>query len=99
LKEKSKESGSLWGNTRWDHATSLNKRLKKGSIGTTEKQIFGGNIIATARILPAGLSYPEVSIGRVVTDENTRGQGIGHVLMNECMNRGDAKEVDKEVDR
>ncbi len=45
-----------------------------------------GNIIATARILPAGLSYPEVSIGRVVTDENTRGQGIGHVLMNECMN-------------
>jgi ElaA protein len=44
-----------------------------------------GNIVATARILPAGLSYPEVSIGRVVIDENLRGGGLGHELMNHCI--------------
>jgi ElaA protein len=44
-----------------------------------------GNIIATARILPAGISYPEVSIGRVVIAENVRGKGIGHQLMDESI--------------
>jgi ElaA protein len=43
-----------------------------------------GNIVATARIIPAGLSYKEVSIGRVVIDEAFRGEGLGHDLMNEC---------------
>ena len=44
-----------------------------------------GEIIATARILPKGISYKEVSIGRVVTDESVRGKGEGHLLMNACM--------------
>ena len=44
-----------------------------------------GDVIATARILPPGLSYDECSIGRVVIDEEVRGQGNGHQLMDECM--------------
>lgn len=44
-----------------------------------------GNVVATARILPPGLSYDEVAIGRVVIDESIRGKGIGHDLMNQSM--------------
>ena len=33
-----------------------------------------GKVISTARILPPGLSYSEVSIGRVVIDEASRGK-------------------------
>ncbi len=44
-----------------------------------------GKIIATARILPQGLSYPEISIGRVVVDESFRGTGKGHELMDFVM--------------
>jgi ElaA protein len=44
-----------------------------------------GKVVATARILPQGISYPEVSIGRVVLDEEIRGKGIGHQLMEESM--------------
>ena len=40
-----------------------------------------GDIVATARILPPGLSYPECAIGRVVTEDTIRGNGIGHELM------------------
>jgi ElaA protein len=43
-----------------------------------------GDIIATLRILPAGVSYNEASIGRVVTSEAARGQGSGHQLMKEA---------------
>ena len=44
-----------------------------------------GDVIATARILPPGLAYKECAIGRVVIDEENRGQGLGHDLMDECM--------------
>jgi ElaA protein len=44
-----------------------------------------GNVVATARILPPGLSYDEVAIGRVVIDESIRGKGIGHDLMKQSM--------------
>jgi ElaA protein len=44
-----------------------------------------GDVVATARILPPGLSYPEVAIGRVVIDESIRGKGIGHDLMTQSM--------------
>lgn len=50
-----------------------------------------GNVVATARILPPGLSYPEVAIGRVVIDENIRGKGIGHILMEEAMKFSEAE--------
>lgn len=45
-----------------------------------------GDLVATLRILPAGVSYPEVSIGRVVTHQKTRGTGIGHEIMNHAHN-------------
>lgn len=43
---------------------------------------YGNNkeLVAVARILPAGVSYKEVSFGRVAVKENFRGKGIAHVL-------------------
>jgi ElaA protein len=43
-----------------------------------------GKIVGTARILHPGISYPEVSIGRVVIDESIRGKGVGHELIQKC---------------
>ncbi|MCC4834950.1 GNAT family N-acetyltransferase [Shewanella sp. 10N.7] len=40
-----------------------------------------GELIAYTRILPAGVSYPEASIGRVIIAEQGRGKGIAHELM------------------
>ena len=39
------------------------------------------DLVAYARIVPAGLSYPEPSIGRVVSSSAVRGQGYGKILM------------------
>lgn len=44
-----------------------------------------GKIVATARILPKGISYEEVSIGRVAIDDSARNKGNGHVLIEKCM--------------
>lgn len=44
-----------------------------------------GNVVATARILPPGLSYPECAIGRVVIEDDIRGNGCGHELMSFAM--------------
>mgnify|MGYP006171417339 CR=1 FL=1 len=43
------------------------------------------NIVATLRILPQGISYQEVSIGRVVTSEKIRPWKKGHELMKTAM--------------
>ncbi len=45
-----------------------------------------GTIVCTARILPQHLSYPQVSIGRVVIHPSQRGSGIGHELMYFVLN-------------
>lgn len=42
-------------------------------------------LIAYARILPAGLAYDEVSIGRVVTSPKARGTGAGRELFKNAM--------------
>lgn len=51
--------------------------------------VFGrnasGEMVACARILPAGISYPEVSIGRVANAASVRGTGAGKELMRETM--------------
>ena len=39
-----------------------------------------GKLIAVARILPKGLSYNEISFGRVAIDIDGRGSGLGHEL-------------------
>lgn len=43
------------------------------------------NLVAYARILPPGLSYPEASIGRVVTSPEARKHGFGKALMREAI--------------
>lgn len=45
----------------------------------------GDELVACARILPAGVSYDEVSIGRVATSQSVRGTGTGLVLMEKTM--------------
>ncbi|PJB16150.1 MAG: GNAT family N-acetyltransferase [Flavobacteriales bacterium CG_4_9_14_3_um_filter_32_8] len=49
--------------------------------------IFGktptGQIIAVSRILPQGVSYKEVSIGRVALKKEFRGKGIADEMMKE----------------
>ena len=42
-------------------------------------------IMAYTRIVPAGVSYTEASIGRVVTSPQARGGGIGKVLMQKSI--------------
>jgi ElaA protein len=42
-------------------------------------------LAAYARIVPPGLSYPEPSIGRVVTAPEVRGQGAGKALMEQAI--------------
>lgn len=45
-----------------------------------------GDIVATARILPPGLAYSDAAaVGRVVIDDEIRGHGIGHELMDRCI--------------
>ncbi len=42
-------------------------------------------LVAFARILPQGISYDEVSIGRVVSSPKVRGTGAGKLLMEKCL--------------
>ena len=44
-----------------------------------------GQIIAVTRILPEGISYDEVSIGRVALKKESRGKGIADTLMQETI--------------
>ncbi len=44
-----------------------------------------GNLAAYLRILAPGVSYPGVSLGRVVTAKAFRGRGFGHVLIEKAM--------------
>ena len=46
-----------------------------------------GTVHATARLLPAGISYKESSIGRVCTSMASRRTGLGKLLMEECLNQ------------
>ncbi|MGB1321133.1 MAG: GNAT family N-acetyltransferase [Vibrio gallaecicus] len=45
----------------------------------------GDELIACARLLPAGISYDNVSIGRVATKQGARGNGLGHTLLAEAL--------------
>lgn len=49
-------------------------------MGTDE-----GELVAYLRILPAGLSYDEVSIGRVVIKSSHRGKGLGRSMMEQAI--------------
>ena len=45
----------------------------------------GAKLVAYTRILPAGIAFTEVSIGRVVTSPAYRGTGAGRLLMQESI--------------
>lgn len=47
-------------------------------------------IVACARLLPAGTTFDNVSIGRVVTKQTARGGGLGHQLLKEALKQCDA---------
>ncbi|WP_105256930.1 GNAT family N-acetyltransferase [Streptococcus suis] len=49
-------------------------------LGTDE-----GELVAYLRILPAGLSYDEVSIGRVVIKSSHRGKGLGRPMTEQAI--------------
>ena len=44
-----------------------------------------GRLLASARLVPAGLKYTEASIGRVVSDPAARPLKLGHRLMAEAV--------------
>jgi ElaA protein len=44
-----------------------------------------GQLLASARLVPAGLKYAEASIGRVVSDPAARPLKLGHALMAEAV--------------
>lgn len=50
-----------------------------------------GAIAACLRILPAGLSYPQVSFGRVLTAPSWRGRGLGDALVRHALAQIDAR--------
>jgi ElaA protein len=41
----------------------------------------GDELVGYSRLVPAGLSYPKMAIGRVITSASARGKGYGRVLM------------------
>ncbi len=41
----------------------------------------GRDLVGCSRLVPPGLSYSEISIGRVITAESVRGSGLGRSLM------------------
>ena len=43
-------------------------------------------LVAYTRLVPAGVSYPQASIGRVVTAPAVRRQGAGKLLMQQSIN-------------
>jgi ElaA protein len=45
----------------------------------------GTALAAYLRILPAGLSYPQVSFGRVLTAPAYRGRGLGDAMLREAL--------------
>ena len=57
-------------------------------MGYTPSPAFplkGRELTAYARILPTGISYREVSIGRIVTSQKARRTGAGKELMKKTM--------------
>lgn len=46
---------------------------------------INGELVAYLRILPAGLRYDKVSIGRVVIKPSHRGKGFGRLMMEQAI--------------
>ncbi len=48
-----------------------------------------GELVAYSRLVPAGIKFPEPSIGRVITALEVRRTGLGRELMREAVRRAD----------
>lgn len=62
--------------------------LDNKDIAEGVKHLLGyrnGQLIACSRLLPPGVSYPSVSIGRVATLQTARRDGLGHQLIREAL--------------
>jgi len=42
-------------------------------------------LVAYARLVPAGITFSEISIGRIVTSPAVRGKGVGKILMQHAL--------------
>jgi ElaA protein len=62
-----------------------NKDLKAWHLMGWDSEASDRKLLAHTRLLPPGLSYPEASIGRVVSSPTVRGKGIGRELMNKSI--------------
>jgi ElaA protein len=47
--------------------------------------IYTDQLAAVSRLVPPGISYPEMSVGRVASHPSARGTGIGKILMEESL--------------
>ncbi len=47
----------------------------------------GEQLVACARLLGKGISYPSVSIGRVASAMQCRGDGVGHQLLEQAIHQ------------
>jgi ElaA protein len=54
----------------------------------------GGALAAYLRLVPAGSKYPEASLGRVVTNPEFRGRGLGRALMVEALRICDGEKIE-----
>ena len=45
----------------------------------------GGHLIGTLRIVPKGIKYDQLSIGRVVVAQEARGKGVAYDMMNAAL--------------
>ncbi|WP_158827578.1 GNAT family N-acetyltransferase [Mucilaginibacter lacusdianchii] len=43
------------------------------------------SLVAYARLVPPGISYPETSIGRIITSSTVRGTGMGSILLERAL--------------
>jgi ElaA protein len=57
----------------------------KDKLGLHLIGVFDGKIVAHARLLDAGISFENASIGRVVVDPKYRDKKWGHELMREAI--------------
>lgn len=48
---------------------------------------FNNKLVAYTRLVPPGVAYAEMSIGRVVTSSSARGSGAGKALMHKSIER------------
>ncbi|MBL1408443.1 GNAT family N-acetyltransferase [Sphingobacterium faecale] len=46
---------------------------------------MGDMLAAYSRVVPAGLSYTEISLGRVLVNPDFRGQGLGKLIVQETI--------------